>query len=906
MNNPYYFNLDKAIASWRRTMVYNRAFTDDDLDELEQHVRDQVDGLRAQGLPEQEAFRRTMHEMGDYSTAEAEYRKVYWGKRRRHRELLSELTWRFSMLTNYLKVALRTLLRQKGYAFINISGLAIGMACCLFIALYIAHELSYDRHYDKADRIYRVVVEYHRQGEGGLGAFSTTPLAEALVQEYPDVEQAARMAPDLFEAGSNLVRTERDDQNRYEEGFVYVDPSFLDLFQFPMVAGERSTALTEPFTMVLTEQKAMQLFPDGGAVGNTIILNNNTDRPFIVTGILSDLPTNTHFQFDYLLSMEGVAVSKIPNWGFSNYVTYVQLAPETDPAVLEAKLPDFLMKYQRERYEARIRTGNSFRYILQPLTDIHLYSDDIQGYWVHGDIQYVSLFGAIALFILLLASINFMNLSTARSADRAREIGMRKVLGSHRRQLTTQFLTESVLVSLLAFGLGLLLVWLLLPVFNGLTGQAFSIPWDDVRFYPTLLAVAILLGLLAGTYPSVFLSSFKPIRVLQGKLSMGSKQGTLRSALVVLQFTTSIVLISSTMVVWQQMNFIQNKNLGYDKEQVLLIEDSNMLGEQLASFKEELRKMPAVQRVSVSSFLPVAGYVQNYTGAWLAKNPKETRVGLAKWFVDPDYVQTMGLNLVEGRDFSEELASDSAAIILNRKAVALLGLDDPIGQQVSSYTGLDQETGELFYDTYTVIGVVDDFHFKSLKNTVEGLSLVLGNFGTTTLVKTSTTNLAHTLNDVEKLWTAVAPNQSFRYNFLDERFEQMYVSEARAGTLFTIFAGLAILIACLGLFGLAAFTAQSRTKEIGVRKVLGASVPGLVALLSKDSLKLVGIAFVVAVPLAYVAMTRWLEDFAYRVAIEPGVFVLTGALVLLIALATVSYQSIKAALADPVKSLRYE
>ena len=811
------------------------------------------------------------------------------------------------MLANYLKIAVRNLLRRRGYALINISGLAVGIACCLLIALYVAHELSYDRHYENVDRTYRVITEYRGAGEGGRGAFSTTPLAETLVREYPEVEEATRIAPEMSEAGSNLVRAEGDEQNRYEDGFVYADPSILNIFQFPMIAGEPSSALTEPFTVVLTKRKAAMFFPDGDAVGNALILDDNTDRPFTVTGILEDLQANTHLRFDYLLSMEGLERSKIPNWSLTNYVTYVRLAPGTDPAALEAKFPDFLRKYQGDRYEARIQDGGSFRYILQPVTDIHLYSDDIRGFWVHGDIQYVWLFGAIAVFILVIASINFVNLSTARSADRAREIGMRKVMGSDRAQLAMQFLTESVLVSILAFALGLLLTWALLPFFNGLTGQVFSIPLDDARFYPTLLAAAILLGLLAGAYPSIFLSGFQPIRVLQGKLSTGSRRGTLRAWLVVFQFTTSIVLISCSLVVWQQMDFIQNKKLGYDRDQVLIIEDSYMLGEQMASFKEELHNLPAVHQVSVSSFLPVEGYAQNYTDAWLAENrTNKTNVTLAKWFVDADYVRTLGMNIVNGRDFSEGMGSDSSAIILNQKAVSLLGLDDPIGRQVSSVTGLNQKTGDLFYDTYTVIGVVEDFHFKSLKNNVEGLSLVLGDFGRTTLVKTRTTDLANTLEDVENIWRGFAPNQPLRYHFLDTRFDQMYASQARAGNLFANFTGLAILIACLGLFGLASFTAETRTREIGVRKVLGASVTGIVAMLSKDFLRLVVLAFIVAVPVAFIIMQHWLDDFAYRIDLPVWTLALAGLAALGIAMLTVSYQSIKAALADPVKSLRYE
>ncbi|MEM1128459.1 MAG: ABC transporter permease [Bacteroidota bacterium] len=811
-----------------------------------------------------------------------------------------------AMIQHHVKVSFRHLYKQRFYSLINILGLAVGLACCLLILLFVRQELSYDQHYTDGDRIYRVLREYPYAENGIKGAFSSTPLAETLVQDFPEVVNAARIAPEMFEAGTNLVRTTGTTQNRYEERFIYTDPALLDLFGFPMVEGHAATALTEPFTVILTASKAQQFFPGTSALGQTLILNNNTERPFTVTGVMEDLPENTHFQFDYLLSMEGLEVAQIPNWRFTNYITYIQLAPGTDPAVLEAKLPAFLRTYKGEEFDPAQGSRVSYYYRLQPLHDIHL-AGDVQDYWAHGDRQYVWLFSAIAVFILLLAGINFVNLYTARSANRAKEIGLRKVMGSQRGPLVLQHLTESVLVSGIAFVVALLLVWTLLPVFNGLTGQALSIPWGEPLLYPPILAAVLGIGVLAGLYPALFLSGFQPIRVLKGTLSGGSRRGTFRSALVVFQFATSIVLIIGSLVMWRQMGYIQSKNLGYEKEQLLLIEDSYTLGDQVQAFKSQLSGLPNVASVAVTGFVPVDGYARNGSGAWPAgTDPEDNGIGMAKWFVDHDYVRTMGMQIIDGRDFSQDFPSDSAAIILNQRAAELLGFTDPVGERVSSYTRLDPETGELVFDTYTVIGVVEDFHFESLKRDIGALSLVLGGSTGTTLVKTRTEDVRQTLADVEAVWASFAPNQPFRYNFLDERFEQMYTFEQRVGRLFGIFTGLALFVACLGLFALATFMAEQRSKEISIRKVLGASAREIVVLLTGSFTRLVVIALVIASPVAWLLMGTWLEAFAYRTAISWDVYLLAGAVAVAIAVLTISYQAIKAALVNPATLLRSE
>lgn len=805
-----------------------------------------------------------------------------------------------AMLKHHLKISTRHLVRQRFYSLINISGLAVGLACCLMIVLFIRHELSYDQQFADGDRLYRVLDVFETPERSGMGSVTPTPLASALEADFPEVEQATRIAPQLFEAGSSLVRTANDAQNRYETGFVYADPNFFAVFDFPFVQGMPETALAEPRTLVLTERKAAELFPGQDPVGQTLVLNNTTESPFTITGVLADLPSNTHFRFDYLMSMVDVDVAQIPNWGFSNFVTYAKLREGVAAEALDAKLHAFTLAQRGEP-----RPGTSATFTLQPVPDIHLYSSDIYGFWSHGNIQYVWLFGAIAAFILLIAAINFMNLSTARSANRAREIGLRKVLGSVRAQVIAQFLVEAVVISALAMGMAVALVALALPWFNALADQSLTLPWGEAGIYPILLGTVVALGLLAGGYPALYLSGFQPIRVLKGSLSRGSKSGTLRSTLVVFQFATSIVLLIGSLVVSQQMDFLQNKALGFEKDQVLIVEDSFTLGDQAEAFKAELERIPGVERSTASSFVPVDGYVYNGAGAWVeGKDPAEDEIGVAKWFVDADYAETLGLELVAGRFFDPSRPGDAEATVLNEEAVAEFGFDDPIGQRVRSYTRLDPETGELISDAYTVIGVVKDFHFQSMRDDIGPLTMVPGQGGQATLVKLSTNEVQGTLAQVEALWTQFAPEQLFRYNFLDERFAQMYTFEARVGRLFGVFTALAMLVACLGLFALAAFMTEQRRQEVGIRKVLGASLAQIIVLLTRHFAMLVGIAFVVAAPVGYLLMDRWLQDFSYHAPISATVFLVAGVSALLIAVLTISYQATRAALANPAETLR--
>ena len=824
------------------------------------------------------------------------------------KDFIQNIKYQLDMIGHYLKISSRHLLKQSFYTVINVAGFAVGLAACLLILLFIKNELGFDQHHSESERIYRVYWEGKIGAMERKGAVTATPLAETMLAEFPEVELAARIGPDMYDSGNNQIRRSSGVQSAYQEGFIYSDPSFMDIFQFPMVAGDASSALKEPYTMVLTEEKVIQFFGNENPIGQTMILNENEENPYKITGVMEDMPEPTHLQFNFILSMEGVRTSKIPNWGFNNFVTYVKLGEGADPLALEEKFPAFITKHEREEIVDRMEDpGNYFNYILQPVTDVHLHSSEIRGYWLHGDSQYVWLFGIIAGFILLIAGINFMNLSTARSANRAKEVGMRKVLGSGKGQLFTQFLTESVLVSLIAFVLALAIAAQSLPFFNDLTGKALAFPWNEKLLVLSLFGVAMLIGILSGLYPAAFLSAFHPLKVLKGKLSSGSRSGGFRSTLVVVQFTTSIALIIGSLVVMKQVDFIQNKKLGFDKEQMLIVESTFTLGDKAKTFKEELKKLAEVENVSITGYIPVDGYSYNGSGIWVdGSDPKESEQGMAKWYVDHDYIKTLGMEIVEGRDFNIEMPTDSMAIILNRKGVEILELDDPIGTKVNSYTYLDPETGELHFETYTIIGVVEDFHFQTMKQDIEGMSLVIGGNRSNIMVKARTGDMKNLISQVETKWNAFSPNQRFRYNFLDDQYAKMYDFEQRVGNIFSVLTGLAIFIACLGLFALATFMAEQRSKEIGVRKVLGASVGDVVFLLIKNFAVLVLISILIAVPIAWYFMDGWLSDFAYRIDLDWKMFVLAGFSALLIAMLSIGYQAVRAAVANPVEAIKEE
>ncbi len=828
-------------------------------------------------------------------------RPYFWG--RKTIELYDLIP--IGMYKNYFKVAMRNLKKQRFYAFIKISGLAMGIAACLLIGLYIRHELSYDRYYPDAEQLYRVIGTFDNDGEIIEYVWFPAPFADALVHDYPEIEEVGRVnaTPLFYGIGNNQIRPTDAQQSTYEEGFIFVDPFILDMLDVNMVYGTRETALDDPMEMVLTRSKAEKFFPGENPVGKTMILNNDENMIYTVGGVMENLPSNTHLQDEFWMTMTEKEFwdGEQQTWRSNNYHTYVKLRQGTNAELLEKKLLSIIDNYfipsrQDAGMADAVELSRKQSFKLQPVKDIYLTSYDIRDRIQYGDIRLIWLFGAVAGFILIIACINFINLSTAKSANRAKEVGLRKVMGSYQRNLVNQFLTESILYSVFSFAIGMILAELLLPYFNQLSGKELFFPWDAWWFIPTLLLVAVVIGILAGLYPSIYLSAFQPVKVLKGEFSRGSKSAILRSILVVFQFTTSIVLIIGTFIIYRQMDFILNKKLGFDKEQVLLLHGANTMGEKVPTFKEELLQMDQIQHVAVSDFLPVSGTKRNGNGFWKeGRVNTDSRVPGQIWRVDHDYVKTMGIRIVDGRDFSLKMPSDSQAVLINEAMVKILGLEKPLESRITNG-----------FETWQVIGVVEDFHFQSLKMEIEPLCLVIGNSNETISVKLNTRNLPGLIQTITAKWDDFSPNQPIRFTFLDERYASMYDDIKRTGNIFTSFSVFAIFVACLGLFALAAFMAEQRKKEIGIRKVLGASIQHIFGLLTKNFLRLVLISMLIAIPLGWYLMHRWLEDFAYRITIQWDVFIIAGLMAITIAILTISYQALRAANVNPVESIQNE
>ena len=807
------------------------------------------------------------------------------------------------MLTNYLKIAWRNLLRNKVYSAINIVGLSIGLATCLLISLFVFDELSYDRFNEKADRIVRVVFRGTMNGGQINEANVMPPVAQTLKTDYPEVEAATR----IREVGSPNItvgdKTFRDDR------VAYVDSNFFDVFTLPLLQGDAKTALIQPGTAVITQAMARKFFGNDNPIGKSLTIKS-WNALFRVTGIIDNLPVNSHFHFDMLLSMNGVSDAKSPSWMTSGFYTYLVLPKGYDPKQLEVKLPQVVTKYMGLQIQQAFgmslsqfrQTGNDVSFLLQPLTTIHLHSNLTGELEPNGDVQYVYIFGAIALFMLLIACINFMNLSTAGASKRAKEVGIRKVMGSVRQSLTNQFLIESLLLTAIALTLAIGLVYLTLPLFNELANKELVLSFgNNPWLLPGILGLGAVVGILAGSYPAFFLSSFKPVQVLKGIRFSGDRRSIgLRSGLVVVQFFISITLMIGTTVVYRQLDYIRNKKLGYTKEQVLVLPETWLLAKKEAVFRNQIMQNPGVVNVSTSGYLP-AGPSNNNNYMIYPESNSTQLVKTLRYEVDYNYIPTLGMQMAAGRNFSTAYGTDSSGVILNETAAQAFGWTDKAIGHTVSHTDNDGTK-----KTYRVIGVVNDFHFRSLHERIAPLVMVLSKNSGTVIVKIRTKDISVLLTSLKKQWEQLTTDAPFTYSFLDQRFNETYLAEQKIGRILGLFAGLTIFVACLGLFGLATFTAEQRTKEIGVRKVLGASVGSIVGLLSKDFLKLVLVAIVIASPLAWWAMTKWLQSFAYKIDIDWWMFAGAGLLAVAIALLTVSFQSIKAALMNPVKSLRSE
>ncbi|WP_349352249.1 MULTISPECIES: ABC transporter permease [unclassified Flagellimonas] len=805
------------------------------------------------------------------------------------------------MFKNHLNIAWRTIKKDKLFTFIKIGGFAVGIAACLLIALFIRNEISYDEHYIKKDQIYRVVFQGEVQGEVMKSTHFQLPFADALQSDFPEITKAGKVNTiEIFGAGKRGMRVSGQNENTFEEDFILADQEAFDILEIQLDEGNPQTALSRPSSIVMSRSKADKYFPNGDALQQTIFLDNDTSKPYTVTGIMEDVPENSHLDFDFLLPIEDTN----QNWTNQNYFTYVLVNPNTDIPALEQKMSLIVEKYiipaqiKRGRSADFIDVLRTAEYKLQPVTDIYLKSDlKMQDGLKHGDIKFVWLFAAIAVFVLLLAIINFINLSTAKSANRAKEVGLRKTIGAFRNNLVGQFLTESMIFSIISFVLGVGLAWVLLPTFNQIAAKNMELPLSEWWFLPILLVAALLVGVLAGLYPAFYLSAFRPVNVLKGTLSVGSKSGRLRSGLVIFQFTTSVILIIGTLIIYRQMDFIVSKELGYDKERVVVLEGTNILGNKMEAFKEQLEGLSQVKSVTATNYLPIDGGSRNGNTFMVDGQDDGGRgVPAQKWRVDYDYIETLGIQLEKGRNFSKEYAYDSInSIVINSKMASELGLKDPIGKKLDNNS-----------QVFTIIGVIEDFHFKSLKEDISSLSLVIGKDVGAVSIKLEKGNPAEALASVEQVWNRTIPNQAMNYTFLEEEFAQMHADVQRMGSIFNSFALFAILVACLGLFALSAFMVEQRRKEISIRRVLGAPFKNIYQLLTLDFLKLILISIGIAIPIGWYLMNRWLEGFAYHINIGWEIFSLAALIALGVAIVTISYQSIGAALLKPTKGLRTE
>ncbi|HEY4335831.1 MAG TPA: ABC transporter permease, partial [Puia sp.] len=788
------------------------------------------------------------------------------------------------MLKNYLLTAWRNLTRSKLFSGINILGLAIGLGCFLLIALYVLDELSFDRFNTNAGSIYRVTVDA-RWGGADLHMAQTPDLmGPVMKKEFPGVQDYTRI---YNYTGTRFIH--KGAQYIPETGGAYVDSSFFNVFTLPAVDGDPKTALTEPRSVVLTASFAAKYFGTPRVAGRILEMREGKETvPYKIGAVIRDIPANAHFHFDFLLAMKGLDYQ----WnqaGNHNFFTYVLLKKGADPKNVERNFEQYYTKYflpdLKSFHIASMdqfrKTGNSINYWLMPLTDIHLRSHRAEELAAPGNLQYVYIFAIVAAFILLIACVNFMNLTTARSAGRAKEVGIRKVLGTSRRELMRQFLTESIVLATLSLVLAVAFAALSLPLFNTLAGKNIAI---TTLFSPTLLvliaALPLVVGLFAGSYPAFFLSGFRPIEVLKDNrgnrrlrprrgvskqprrwsLKTGSGGERLRSVLVVFQFTTSIVLMVGTLVVYRQLNYMRNRDLGFDKQQVLIVDGTDALGPNVQAFKREILRLSEVKTGTITGFLPVSHATRNTINTF--KGPvqnTENTFNTQWWCVDYDYLQTMGMTLVKGRNYDVSRPTDSSAVIINETVAAMLGPGDPIGKFIYRSTYNDSMIA------HPIIGVVKNFNYESMHQAVGPLIMhVLWPDNASVAFRISATHLPQTLDRIRDVWKTISPSIPFSYRFLDESFNEMYKADEQVGKIALVFAALALVIGCMGIFGLSAFIAERRTREIGIRKVLGASTTGIIGLLSAEFTRLVGISFVIATPLAGWAMHRWLQDFAFR------------------------------------------
>ncbi len=810
------------------------------------------------------------------------------------------------MFKNFLKVALRNLWKNKAFSAINIAGLSVGLAVCLLIVLYVKDELSYDRYNTQSENIYRIDADIYFNGTQFISAASPAPLVPTLMKDYPQIVQYTR----LRNFGDILVR--KDNQNIQNHNAIFADSTFFQVFSIPMIKGNRLTALNEPNSIVIDETTARKYFNSTDVVGKTLYVDNSVNCK--ITGVIIDIPPQSHFHFSFIRPMHDTYHDDQGDWLSNNYASFVLVRPGVTKASLQkavdATINNYLVKQLDQVLHMNANelkhSSNHFIYPVMPLTDIHLRSNKSYEFEANGNITYVYIFSIIAIFILLIAFVNFMNLSTARSANRAKEVGIRKVAGSLRSNLITQFLTESVLTSFFSLVIAIGIAALLLPLFNQLAGKQMSV-WTlfSTWLLPVLVALIIVVGCIAGSYPAFYLSSFQPVQVLKGSIAKGFKSSWLRSGLVVFQFFIPISLIIGTIVIYNQLTYIRSREIGYNRDQVFVINNTYALDKNIKTFRQDMLKISGVQSAAIAGNLPVeTSYSQN---GWFKDPTLDAKqvIIMTDFNADQNYIPTLGMRMVAGRNFSTDFPTDSSAVIINETAAKLIGFKNPLAETLYRPSGY-ASNGGFASKPFRIIGVVKDFNFNSMHDKVGPLIIELSeNYGRIAM-RINTKNIPALISEVEKKWNSMGPGQPFSYTFLDADFNKIYNADQRTGKLFITFAIFAIFIACLGLFGLVTYAAEQRIKEIGVRKVLGASVGEIVAMISKDFIKLVLIAFLIAFPVAWLMMNKWLQSFAYRINISWWVFALAGLLILAIALITVSFQAIKAAMANPTTSLRSE
>jgi len=894
------FDLEKAIKKWKKSLLKYEVFEDGLIADIELHLRDAYEAQRRTGLDVEAAFRMAVAQVGTADNIASEYDKNRLIKLDRHSPMrpsrfMPALAW------NHIKIVLRKIKCQKGFSFINITGLAIGMACCIVMVLYIHSELSFDTFHEHADRIYALGVQSEREGYEFRGTASNATAAEVLQNEYPEVDEAVRY-------GYKPETSFTYEGKRFTMDSVqYADENVFKVFTWPMIKGDPNSALSAPHTIVITEKIAGQCFGEVDPIGK--ILKFSEEESFVVTGVVKDVPDNSWIDFDALCSFKTLytreALERIlTDWLSHNFYTYLLLKAGVQAGDLEKKFPALLERFAGDDMRERGATESLF---LHPLRQLYLNPP----WTTRGPVFYVYIFSVVAVLILFIACFNFMNLSTARSATRAHEVGMRKVLGASRKSLISQFFSESLFFSFVSLVLAVTLVQMILPAINSLTGRTLSLNMIELPWLiPGFIVLTLFVGLAAGSYPAFLLSRFIPVKVLRGSLSSFKSNIKLRRGLVVMQFVISIALVICTVIIVRQLFFLQNMNAGFDRENVVLIPaQDDAIRKSREVIKEEFKKNPNIISVSASSTFPGGGYPNNMK---IPQGYAESEAVLMDEInADHDFLPTMGIELVAGRNFSKEFGTDEMnSVIINETAVKQFGWDNPLGKTIKSF---DPRKHDIQYKDMTVIGVVRDFHLRNLTQEMEPIFIGCDpdfpfpyNYMDVISVRFSRDDVAGTLDFMKKQWGKIFPNKPFESYFLDEVFGFQFLQIERSRKIFSYFSFLAIFVACLGLYGMASFSAVQRTKEIGIRKVLGSTTTGIITLLGKELIGLILIANLVAWPLSFFAMNQWIQNYPYRVNIGIELFFASSLIVLIIGLMTVSYQAIKAALSNPVDSLRYE